>query len=78
MKKRMKKKYRPIQALKHRLSAISTMIDIIVNGQSRLYNRVVELEEIVERNAQATNSRFDYLEKKVANSNTKKSWFSRK
>ncbi|MEE3747173.1 hypothetical protein [Streptococcus suis] len=74
----MKKKYRPIQALEHRLSAISTMIDIIVNGQSRLYNRVVELEEIVERNAQATNSRFDYLEKKVANSNTKKSWFSRK
>ncbi|HEL2028404.1 TPA: hypothetical protein TY360_001634 [Streptococcus suis] len=78
MKKRMKKKYRPIQALEHRLSAISTMIDIIVNGQSRLYNRVVELEEIVERNAQATNSRFDYLEKKVADKVSKKSWFSRK
>ncbi|MEI4316248.1 hypothetical protein V9Z70_05315 [Streptococcus suis] len=78
MNKRMKKKYRPIQALKHQLSAISTMIDIIVNGQSRLYNRVVELEEIVERNAQATNSKFNKLEKQVVNSNVKKSWFSRK
>ncbi|MDW8743181.1 hypothetical protein Q7W37_09110 [Streptococcus suis] len=78
MNKRFKKKYRPIQALEHRLSAISTMIDIIVNGQSRLYNRVVEPEEIVSRNAQATNSRFDKIEKQVANSNAKKSWFSRK
>ncbi|MGQ7337092.1 hypothetical protein ACTGYP_04070 [Streptococcus suis] len=76
MNKRMKKKYRPIQALEHRLSAISTMIDIIVNGQSRLYTRVVELEGIVERNAQATNSRFDYLERKVADKVSKKSWFS--
>ena len=29
-------------------------------------------------NAQATNSRFDYLEKKVADKASKKSWFSRK
>lgn len=77
MKKRMKKKYRPIQALEHRLSAISTMIDIIVNGQSRLYTRVVELEGIVERNAQATNSRFDKIEKQVANGNTKKPFWKR-
>ncbi|HFI0239551.1 TPA: hypothetical protein ACGPBH_001179 [Streptococcus suis] len=78
MNKRIKKKYRPIQVLEQRLSAFSTMIDIIVNGQSRLYNRVVELEKIVERNAQATNSRFDYLEKKVADKISKKPWFSRK
>lgn len=78
MNKRIKKKYRLIQALEQWLLAISTTIDIIVNGQNRLYNRVAELENIIERNAQATNSRFDYLEKKAANKLSKKSWFSRK
>ncbi|HFI0026209.1 TPA: hypothetical protein ACGOZZ_000790 [Streptococcus suis] len=77
MNKRIKKKYRPIQVLEQRLSAFSTMIDIIVNGQSRLYNRVVELEKIVERNAQATNSRFDKIEKQVANTNSKKPFWKR-
>ncbi|HFI0087827.1 TPA: hypothetical protein ACGORT_001364 [Streptococcus suis] len=77
MNKRMKKKYRPIQALEQRLLAVSTTIGVVVNGQSRLYNRVVELENIVERNAQVTNSRFDYLERKVADKVSKKSWFSR-
>ncbi|WP_099809888.1 hypothetical protein [Streptococcus suis] len=77
MNKRIKKKYRPIQVLEQRLSAFSTMIDIIVNGQSRLYNRVVELEKIVERNAQATNSRFDKIEKQVANGNAKKPFWKR-
>ncbi|HFI0336310.1 TPA: hypothetical protein ACGOV2_000799 [Streptococcus suis] len=78
MNKRMKKKYRPIQALEQRLLAVSTTIGVVVNGQSRLYNRVVELENIVERNVQATNSKFDKIEKQVVNSNAKKSWFSRK
>ncbi|HEM3695573.1 TPA: hypothetical protein U1D18_000701 [Streptococcus suis] len=41
-------------------------------------NEITELRSIVERNAQATNSRFDKIEKQVANSNAKKSWFSRK
>ncbi|HFI0131382.1 TPA: hypothetical protein ACGOSD_001604 [Streptococcus suis] len=77
MNKHIKKKYRPIQVLEQRLSAFSTMIDIIVNGQSRLYNRVVELEKIVERNAQATNSRFDKIEKQVANTNSKKPFWKR-
>lgn len=41
-------------------------------------NEIAELHSVVERNAQATSSRFDKIEKQVANSNTKKSWFSRK
>ncbi|NQK15559.1 hypothetical protein HO520_00475 [Streptococcus suis] len=77
MNKRIKKKYRPIQALEQWLLAISTTIDIIVNGQNRLYNRVAELENIIERNAQATNSRFDKIEKQVANSNIKKPFWKR-
>lgn len=40
-------------------------------------SEITELRSIVERNAQATNSRFDYLEKKVADKASKKSWFSR-
>ncbi|MGQ7513568.1 hypothetical protein ACTGZP_04350 [Streptococcus suis] len=38
---------------------------------------ITELRSIIERNAQATNSRFNYLEKKVADKVSKKSWFSR-
>ena len=41
-------------------------------------NEISDLRSIVERNARATNERFDKIEKQVADSNTKKSWFSRK
>lgn len=41
-------------------------------------NEITELRSIVERNAQAFNVRFDYLERKVADKVSKKSWFSRK
>ncbi|WP_074390446.1 hypothetical protein [Streptococcus suis] len=44
----------------------------------RQAKEITDLRLIIERNAQATNSRFDKLEKQVANSNTKKSWFGRK
>lgn len=40
-------------------------------------NEIAELHSVVERNAQATSSRFDYLERKVANKVSKKPWFSR-
>lgn len=39
---------------------------------------LADLRAIVERNAQAANARFDYLEKKVADKVSKKSWFGRK
>lgn len=39
---------------------------------------ITDLRSIVERNAQATNSRFNKIEKQVANSNAKKPWFGRK
>ncbi|HFI0101554.1 TPA: hypothetical protein ACGORV_001014 [Streptococcus suis] len=41
-------------------------------------NEIAELRSVVERNAQATNARFDYLERKVADKVSKKSWFGRK
>lgn len=40
-------------------------------------NEISELRSIVERNAQATNNRFDKLEKQVANGNTKKPFWKR-
>lgn len=39
---------------------------------------ITELRSIIERNAQATDSRFNKIEKQVANSNAKKPWFGRK
>lgn len=56
------------------MSAVTEQNDKIVKQAKE----ITDLRLIIERNAQATNSRFDYLEKKVANSNAKKSWFSRK
>lgn len=40
-------------------------------------NEISELRSTVKRNAQATNSRFDKIEKQVANSNTKKPFWKR-
>ncbi|HHT7813545.1 TPA: hypothetical protein ACT2IF_000889 [Streptococcus suis] len=67
MNKRIKKKYE----LENRIRTLETHIDFLIDQNNQLWN-------IVERNAQATNSRFDKIEKEVANSNAKKSWFSRK
>ncbi|HFI0088262.1 TPA: hypothetical protein ACGORT_001826 [Streptococcus suis] len=56
------------------MSAVTEQNDKIVEQAKE----ITDLHSIVERNAQATNSRFDKIEKQVANSNAKKSWFSRK
>ncbi|MFX3889130.1 hypothetical protein ACJBVY_11030 [Streptococcus suis] len=56
------------------MSAVTEQNDKIVEQAKE----ITELCSIIERNAQATNSRFDKIEKQVANSNAKKSWFSRK
>ena len=47
------------------------------NKIARQAKEITDLRSIVEQNAQATNSRFNYLEKKVADKVSKKSWFSR-
>ncbi|HFH9921551.1 TPA: hypothetical protein ACGOPA_000793 [Streptococcus suis] len=56
------------------MSAVIEQNDKIVEQAKE----ITDLRSIVERNAQATNSRFNYLEKKVADKVSKKSWFSRK
>ncbi|WP_105123847.1 hypothetical protein [Streptococcus suis] len=66
MNKRMKKKYE----LENRVRTLETHIDFLIDQNNQLWN-------IVERNAQATNSRFDKIEKQVANGNAKKPFWKR-
>ncbi|HEP1794302.1 TPA: hypothetical protein VB881_000919 [Streptococcus suis] len=55
------------------MSAVTEQNDKIVEQAKK----ITELRSIIERNAQATNSRFDKIEKQVANSNTKKPFWKR-
>lgn len=50
------------------MSAVTEQNDKIVKQAKE----ITELRSTIERNAQATNSRFDKIVKQVANSNTKK------
>ncbi|HEM3698786.1 hypothetical protein [Streptococcus suis] len=81
MNKRIKKKRELIEQVQGTKEAVDIVLNIIKNlldENAKQANEIAELRSIVERNAQATNARFDKLEKQMANSNTKKSWFSRK
>ncbi|HFI0293705.1 TPA: hypothetical protein ACGOVK_002190 [Streptococcus suis] len=81
MNKRIKKKRELIEQVQGTKEAVDIALNIIKNlldENGKQANEISELRSTVERNAQATNSRFDKIEKQVANSNTKKSWFSRK
>ncbi|HEM5998404.1 TPA: hypothetical protein U2B30_001857 [Streptococcus suis] len=74
MNKRIRKKRAILLCIQGLITANNKLMDQIEQQQKQ----IVELRSIVERNAQATNARFDKIEKQVANSNVKKSWFSRK
>ncbi|MFM0587685.1 hypothetical protein [Streptococcus suis] len=81
MKKRIKKKRELIEQVQGTKEAVDIALNIIkslLDENVEQANEITELRSIVERNAQATNARFDKIEKQVANTNTKKSWFSRK
>ncbi|MGU7923388.1 hypothetical protein ACS6ZF_02275 [Streptococcus suis] len=80
MNKRMKKKrwleikLAECLAREHLLmSAVTEQNDKIVKQAKE----ITDLRLIIERNAQATNSRFDKIEKQVANGNTKKPFWKR-
>lgn len=73
MNKRIKKK----RELEGKVKYLESMLDYAIHEIIRQDKEIEELKQISSRNAQATNSRFDYLEKKVADKASKKSWFSR-
>ncbi|HFI0645816.1 TPA: hypothetical protein ACGO4K_001637 [Streptococcus suis] len=72
--KRIKKKRATLLCIQDLITVNNKLLDQIEHQQKQ----ITVLHSIVERNTQATNSRFDYLEKKVADKVSKKSWFSRK
>lgn len=74
MNKRIKKKQAILLCIQDLITVNNKLMDQIEHQQKQ----IAELRSIIERNAQATNSRFDYLEKKVADKVSKNSWFSRK
>lgn len=72
MNKRIKKKRAILLCIQDLITVNNKLMDQIEHQQKQ----IADLRSIVKRNAQATNSRFDKLEKHVANRNAKKSWFS--
>lgn len=70
--KRIKKKRAILLCIQGLITANNKLMDKVDHQQKQ----IDELKQVSSRNAQATNVRFDYLEKKVANKVSKKSWFS--
>ncbi|HFI0465569.1 TPA: hypothetical protein ACGOY9_001003 [Streptococcus suis] len=78
MNKRMKKKWSRLERLENKVAQLTAENILLTDALRNHADNICDLYDIVERNAQATNTRFDKLEKQVAISNAKKSWFSRK
>ncbi|HFI0358094.1 TPA: hypothetical protein ACGOWA_001248 [Streptococcus suis] len=80
MNKRIKKKRELIEQVQGTKEAVDIALNIIkslLDENAKQANEIAELRSIVELNAQATNSRFDKIEKQVANSNAKKPFWKR-
>ncbi|MBL1125779.1 hypothetical protein F9856_06435 [Streptococcus suis] len=80
MNKRIKKKRELIEQVQGTKEAVDIALNIIkslLDENAKQANEITELRSIVERNAQATNSRFDKIEKQVANSPAKKPFWKR-
>lgn len=78
MNKRIKKKWSRVEKLENKVAQLTAENILLTEAVNRQNSLIEELKNINERNVQATNSRFDYLEKKVADKVSKKSWFSKK
>ncbi|HFI0790108.1 TPA: hypothetical protein ACGO62_000092 [Streptococcus suis] len=78
--KRIKKKRELIEQVQGTKKAVDIALNIIkslLDENTKQANELSELRSIVERNAQAANARFDYLERKASDKISKKSWFNR-
>ncbi|NQO45327.1 hypothetical protein HO965_00890 [Streptococcus suis] len=73
MNKRIKKKQAILLCIQDLITVNNKLMDQIEHQQKQ----IAELRLIVELNAQATNSRFNKIEKQVANGNTKKPFWKR-
>ncbi|WP_170240126.1 hypothetical protein [Streptococcus suis] len=77
MNKRMKKKWSRVERLENKVAQLIAENVLLTDALRNHANNICDLYDIVERNAQATNSRFDKLEKQVVKSNAKKPFWKR-
>lgn len=77
MNKRIKKKWSRIERLENKVAQLTVENILLTDALRNHADNIRDLDDIVKRNAQATNSRFDKLEKQVANGNTKKPFWKR-
>ncbi|HGA1177809.1 hypothetical protein Q7V18_02105 [Streptococcus suis] len=75
--KRIKKKWLRIKRLENKIAQLTAENTLLTAALRNHADNIRDLDDIVKRNAQATNARFDKLEKQVANSNTKKPFWKR-
>lgn len=73
MNKRIKKKRAILLCVEGLITVNNKLIDKVEHQQKQ----IDELKQVSSRNAQATNSRFDKIEKQVANGNAKKPFWKR-
>ncbi|HFU4060505.1 TPA: hypothetical protein ACGOZ1_001955 [Streptococcus suis] len=77
MNKRIKKKRSRIERLENKVAQLMAENALFSNALKNHGHNINELRTIIKRNAQATNSRFDKIEKQVADSNAKKPFWKR-
>ncbi|HEM3683560.1 TPA: hypothetical protein U1D20_001021 [Streptococcus suis] len=77
MKKRIQKKWSRIERLENKVAQLMAENALLSNALKNHGHNINELRTIVKRNAQATNSRFDKIEKQVADSNSKNPFWKR-
>ncbi|HFU3983608.1 TPA: hypothetical protein ACGO2Q_002434 [Streptococcus suis] len=77
MNKRMKKKWSRIERLENKVAQLIAENILLTDALRNHADNIRDLDDIVKRNVQATNARFDKIEKQVANSNTKKPFWKR-
>ena len=74
----MNKRIRKKRILFEHVNTLGVVLNQALTIIGEQNNEIIELRSIVERNAQATNRRFDKIEKRVDGNNPKKGLFGRR
>lgn len=74
----IKKKWSRIERLENKVAQLTAENILLTDALRNHADNIRDLDDIVKRNAQATNARFDKIEKQVVDKMSKKSWFGRK
>lgn len=75
--RRIKKKWSRIERLENKVAQLTAENILLTDALRNHADNIRDLDDIVKRNAQATNARFDKIERQVANSPTKKPFWKR-